>query len=455
MRKYIGLLLLLPVLFAACEKVSDLSDEASVEDFRVVSHTPEDAVVGAIYRSGEDIIIPVAPREGLFPFSVRASMAVSSSTHKVLGAYTGSEELLFSSGESEITFSLIAESGVVHPYVISLYPLDTGADIIGFSFDGSEKTTVSIDAWNGIIYISDPAADLGDGKKRTIRNVVLALSPEATVAAESEYTFESYEDVKTISVTSADGQTVREWRLQFTELIQIPNSDFELWGKFGNDINNGVQTIDPVPGKGKGWATANNSFVQGTVPIDYQGGKAAQLTTKIQDAIVFGDLIAAGSLFTGEFRLNVSALDDSRSMTYFGVPYTLRPTAMEVDLRYEAGDTLCRAVKEGTRYHIEPIEGTDRGHAWIELLRWEGPGEFDYHGRQPSKAIVLGHGELILDGTDGSFRTWKRYTIPITYTDETSLPTHIAIVFSSSWKGDDYEGAPGSVLEVDNVQLIY
>ena len=59
MKKYSGLFLLMLVLFAACEKVSDLSDEASVVDFQVLSHTPESAIVGKIYRSGEDIIIPV------------------------------------------------------------------------------------------------------------------------------------------------------------------------------------------------------------------------------------------------------------------------------------------------------------------------------------------------------------------------------------------------------------
>ena len=455
MKKYSGLFLLMLVLFAACEKVSDLSDEASVVDFQVLSHTPESAIVGKIYRSGEDIIIPVAPQEGLFPFTAQTSLVVSSSTHKVLGAYTGSEDLVFSSGETEIPFHLIAESGMVHPYVISLYPLDTGADIIGFAFDGSEKTTVILDAWNAIVYISDPAVDLTDGGSHTISNVVVTLSEGATYTAEPNYTFENYEDVKIIAVTSADGQTQRSWKLQLTGLVQIPNSDFESWGEFKVEGSGIVYTINPIPGQGEGWATANNSFVLGAMPIDRQGGNAAQLTTKIQNAFTFGNLIASGSLFTGEFHLMANSLNDSRAMTYFGVPYTLRPSAMEVDLRYEAGDTLCQAVKEDTRYHIEPIDGTDCGHAWIELLRWKGNSKFEYHGRHSDDVTVLGRGELVLDGTNGSFRTWKRYSIPIEYYDETSLPTHIAIVFSSSWKGDEYIGAPGSVMEVDNVQLIY
>ena len=455
MKKYSGLFLLMLVLFVACEKVSDLSDEASVVDFQVLSHTPESAVLSDIYMDGPDIIIPVEPQEGLFPFGVQTSLTTSSTTHKVLGGYTEDGKLTFSSGESEVTFYLIAESGYVHPYVISLYPMETGADIKAFTFDGSDKTTVILDPWNAIVYISDPNVKLGEGKRHTISNVNVTTSEGAVSVAETDYTFENYEDIKTILVTSADGQTSRKWKLQFTELIQIPNSDFESWGKFGNDVNNNVQTINPIPGKGKGWATANNTFVQGALPIDYQGGKAAQLTTKIQNAIVFGELIASGSLFTGSFKINVTALDDSRSMTYFGVPYTLRPAAMEFDLRYEAGDTLCQAVKSGTSYSIVPIEGVDSGHAWVELLRWEGKGEFEYHGRETDGVVVIGRGELVVDGKDHSYRNWGHYKLPIEYYDETSLPTHIAIVFSSSWKGDEYIGAPGSVMEVDNVQLIY
>ena len=148
------------VLFAACEKVSDLSDEASVVDFQVLSHTPESAVLSDIYMDGPDIIIPVEPQEGLFPFSVQTSLTTSSTTHKVLGGYTEDGKLTFSSGESEVTFYLIAESGYVHPYVISLYPMETGADIKAFTFDGSDKTTVILDPWNAIVYISQFAGQV-------------------------------------------------------------------------------------------------------------------------------------------------------------------------------------------------------------------------------------------------------------------------------------------------------
>ena len=455
MKKYSALFLLMSLWLVSCEKVSDLSDEASVVSFQVLSHTPESAVVDTVYMVGEDIAISVRPQEDLFPFTVRAAMTTSPTTHSVLGDYTGSEDLVFSTGTSEINFHLIAESGQPHPYTLSLYPSETGADIKEFTFSGSEKTTVYIDPWNALIYVSDPDSSLDADNGYEIKGIKVLASDGAVAEYDDSFTFEDYEDYMEITVSAADGQTTRVWKVYFTELYQIPNSDFELWGKFGNGINNNVLTIDPMPGKGQGWATANNTFVLGAEPFDYQGGKAARLTTKIQDAIIFGDLIAAGSLYTGYFQIDVNNLDDSRSMTYFGVPYTLRPAALEFDARYVPGDTLKQAVKNGYRYEIQDIEGTDSGHAWIHLIHWDSSKDFAYHGREEDGATLLGSGEIIFDGNNSAYRNWGHYRIDIEYTNYELLPTHVAIVFSSSQKGDEYIGAPGSVMEVDNVQLIY
>lgn len=446
------LLVMIGLLFS-CEKVKDLSDEASIEKFEVVSYTPEEAKLEAVYMDGGNIFIPVRPQADLFPFKVQTNMQVSSTTHKVLGNYTPGEPIIFSSGEAVVDFYLIAESGFAHPCTISLYPLETGADIKGFTFDGSKETTITINQWEAKIYISAPNITLGDNHSYAVKNAAFIISDNARVEGEMEYTFTSYQDVWPLSVIAVDG-TCRDWEIQFTELLQVPNSTFDSWGEYSG-INNGVLTIDPVLGKGKGWATANNSFVSGTLPIDHNNGKAAQMTTQVQNALVFGEVIAAGSLYTGYFELNVSALGDSRSMTYFGIPYTLRPKALEFDARYEAGAQMQQAVKKGLKWEIENVEGVDSGQAWIELLHYSGDDKFEYHARPTEDVIVLGRGEIVFDGNIASLKNWSHYSLPIEYTNRDLLPTHLAIVFSSSKNGDQYLGAPGSVLEVDNVELVY
>ena len=59
---------------------------------------------------------------------------------------------------------------------------------------------------------------------------------------------------------------------------------------------------------------------------------------------------------------------------------------------------------------------------------------------------------------------WRRFEIPFDYSrygksiDPEKLATgkyHIAVVFASSSGGDEFKGAPGSTLYVDEVELLY
>lgn len=454
MRKYYWILLFAVGLLGSCEKVKDLSDDAKIERFEITSYTPETAEIGEIYRDDKSIIIPVVPNDNLFPLTLQTVLETSSTTHKVLGNYVKGQDIVFNGGESTINFFLIAESGFVHPYSIRLEPMDTGADILQFKFKDSEKMTITINPWSKIVNISV----LDPGFPVTIEPTI-RLSEGATYddyyTEGEKLTFQNFEDIKEITVISADGKTSRTWKIQFGALLQIPNSDFESWGKFGNEINLNEETIDPVPGYGKGWATANNYFVQGTRPAEHNRGYAAKMTTNEQNTLIFGKLIAAGSIYTGCFKFDVGALNDPRSMTHFGIPHTVRIQSIEFDAKYEPGPQLKQAVKSGSKYSIEDREGVDVGQAFVEIIRWTGNGTFEYHGRPADGVEVLGRGEILFDGKETKYRNWAHYNIPIVYTNQTDIPTHIVIVFSSSKSGDIFLGAPGSTMEVDDVKLIY
>ena len=154
MRKYYWILLFAVGLLSSCEKVKDLSDDARIERFEITSYTPTTAELGEIYRDDKSIIIPVVPEDNLFPLTLQTVLETSSTTHKVLGNYVKGQDIVFNGGESTINFFLIAESGFVHPYSISLEAMDTGADILQFKFEGSEKMTITINPWSKIVNIS-------------------------------------------------------------------------------------------------------------------------------------------------------------------------------------------------------------------------------------------------------------------------------------------------------------
>ena len=75
----------------------------------------------------------------------------------------------------------------------------------------------------------------------------------------------------------------------------------------------------------------------------------------------------------------------------------------------------------------------------------------EYHKDPAANIKVVGSGELVINDTNG----WVEATIDIAYTDQTTIPNYIAIVFTSSIRGDYFEGAPGSVLMIDDVRLNY
>lgn len=446
------MLLFLPFLFS-CEKVSDLSDNAYLESFSIISYEPAQAHIQDVSIEPNTVLIEVLPQEQLFPLSLRASIKTNSGTDDVLGF---PDVLIFNSGTSNVNFHLIAESGVPQPYRVVLKPLDTGADIVRFELSGNEtaNTSVAISSWDRTIRISR--------SKLTFPLTLhpdIALSKNATIEGDDSFsslTFNKVTDKFKMNVISAEG-VEREWSIFFESNTQLPNSDFELWieeriGK--KDIVN----IDPTPVKGKGWATANNSYVQGTTPFSFNNGLVAQMETRIQDVpITHHELIAAGTLYTGFFTLSLD-FENPRQMTNFGIPHNLRVDTVAFDAKYIAGEQLMQAIREaseGDKYRVRNIDGHDNGQAWVELLHWSGEGELQYHGKPLTGLKVLGRGEFVFHGDNKEYQNWNRIKMPVIYENTPLTPTHIAVVFSSSKDGEFFRGAPGSKLWVDNVELIY
>ena len=373
MPKYYKRLLLGAALVAAavsCDRVDELSDETTIDSFTVTG------ISAGIQVEGVEIIPSEAPNDYRivvktdatntdYPYSILADVRYSGA-QKIffIPNLVGSESqdwdfmqpLEFTYGQT-YRFALVAESGLVNNYTISLKDNATGG---------------------------------GD-----------------------------YLD----------------------ELFQLPNSDFEQWiNTNSNRIN-----INPTTIEGNNyWCTANNYFVQGTHPAQGPDGFCAEMVTKKVDFVY--RTIAAGTTFTGNFSTNVN-LDNPRQMTFFGSRFVKRPVSMTFRMKYKAGDQLQKV--ENSQFINLP--GKDRGQAWIELLHYSGTGEMEYHKDPAANIQVLGHGELIIDDTEG----WVEVTLDIDYTDRTTEPNYIAIVFTSSIRGDYFEGAPGSTLQIDDVRLNY
>ncbi|WP_270516759.1 PCMD domain-containing protein [Sanguibacteroides sp. AM78-02pH3A] len=451
MRNYFILLFLTGILILnACTKVDKLSDEANITSLAVTGITPQGINIDQNNITIENNIVSIPLNYGrkLFPLTLSTEIKFSSTTDGTMSTNAqplNLKEFTFNDVYTPQTFYLISESGVPHLAQIILID-QPNAEISDFKITNFPEDKVSTRIRDNYVRIVF---------KDAIEKWPIDIEAQITRIGEwkegsdiTSFHFTQPGETKHLTLVADNGDE-RVWNIQIVPPIE--NSDFELWINEGTiDVN-----INPIPGKGFGWATANNMFVQGTLPVSNNGGKAAQISTDIQSIGFIGDLVTAGTLFTGYFKMNISKLDDPRAMTYFGIPFINRPASLSIDVKYKPGNTLQQSVKnKDGKYVLTEAKGVDEGRIWVKLLHWNGEGELEYHDRDIPDLTVIGEGDYVLKGSDLSLRDWKNIVIPIKYTSDLE-PTHISIVMTSSNKGDLFIGAKGSTLTVDNLTFKY
>lgn len=292
------------------------------------------------------------------------------------------------------------------------------------------------------------------------------LTEGATIYPVSGTTRDFTTDTITYTVTSQDGKWKKKYKVSalFSGLPTsyhfeetVPFSD-----KNGKTIYYNFRETDGI-GNVLNWANANEGFNYTGVeakPEEYPTapalngvkGNCVKLTTK--DTGSLGALlkmyIAAGNLFTGSFTLNINNV---LKATKFGVPFTHIPTAFKGYYKYKAGETftvsgqpdsskkdICDiyAVFYETDDNIKTLDGTN---------------------------VFTNPNIISIARIDNAKNTeqWTEFNLPFVTQPGKTIDRqklddglyNLAIVFSSSIRGDYFEGAVGSTLYIDEVELTY
>ncbi len=251
-----------------------------------------------------------------------------------------------------------------------------------------------------------------------------------------------------------------------------------------------------VPQGGCPWGTSNvyakvTGVVKANVSLyqdSHDGGKCAKLVTHelICKAVGFINInvIATGSLFTGNMEEPITSSSNPMSTMNLGVPFTRRPKAIKFDYKiqlsgeedhvYETstkkkviqGKDLCEAfVLLQSRYEDSKgnIHAKRVGTMWKRFSSntdWQNGASFDIHyGDISGSSYYQSFMELQNSSSVRQYyaKNSKGKMVPITedsWADSTETPTHIIVVFNSS-DGVAYEGSPGNTMWVDNVKLVY
>ena len=152
---------------------------------------------------------------------------------------------------------------------------------------------------------------------------------------------------------------------------------------------------------------------------------------------------------------------DPASMSALGIPFTAdsNPVGFEIDYNYQSGGQ--RIYTEAYKKYVlgiptpafkDPVKisGYDKGLIATELHYYEGENwKYDLNNRP----TLIAASEVLTEGTAG----WSRARMVFNKVPgkENLKMTHLVVRMSSSYQGNEYKGAEGSRLTVDNFRLIY
>ena len=264
--------------------------------------------------------------------------------------------------------------------------------------------------------------------RETLRFTALAFG----LAPATDYVFRA---------VSAEDKETKEISFRTAGAEDVHNLSFDSW------YQDGKAWIPNASSSTYVWDSANPGTAGlGVVPTtpedsDVVKGKAARLET----TTAMG-MLAAGNIYIGEFA-NVAGLGAELD---WGYPFTSRPLAVKGYYKY-APKTI-DMVKDP----YKNLKGQgDECQIQILLTDWADR----FHINTSKKAFVdfandpniIAHGSITSGNNDNGY---VKFTIPLVYRNNRT-PKYIVIVAAASRYGDYFTGGKGSVLKVDEFELVY
>lgn len=258
----------------------------------------------------------------------------------------------------------------------------------------------------------------------------------------------------------ADGENMTPVQTLTTEeTLVLHNGNFDLWTKSGDTWYPGSSA--EAGNTTSFWNTSNPGTTQGMgaiggalnpttgvdSPVHTAGGQAAKLESAYK-IIAF----AAASLYTGSFL----GLDGMSANMEFGKTFASRPIALHGFYKYTP-KVIDNVDRKPEGVEIIKNQTMDQCAIFIALATKS----FSFNNKKEDQYIdyendpaIIAYGELPSGGAT-SGEGYTEFTIPLKYKDLTTKPTHIIIVCSASKYGDYMTGGTGSLMYVDDFELVY
>lgn len=273
-----------------------------------------------------------------------------------------------------------------------------------------------------------------DAATKTINAEVWSLD------AGTSYVFRTVTDTDLAKV-DADEVTLPEISFVTLGAPTIPNLNFDNWYKDGSAWMPNASSSVHV------WDSANPGTAGlGVVPTtpeesDVVSGKAARL----ESSTAMGQF-AAGNIYIGKFG-KVSGVGAEID---WGYGFNGKPIALRGYYKYQP-QTINK-----TQAPYQSMSGqTDICSIEVYLVNWSSQFHINTSKKQflpKDDPSIIAYGALYSDVNDSAY---KQFTIPIQYRRTNETPTYVVIACSASRYADYFTGGIGSLLKVDEFELVY
>ena len=244
------------------------------------------------------------------------------------------------------------------------------------------------------------------------------------------------------------------------EATELYNGSFDNWHKDDKTWypnGSGVSfwdTSNPGTTQGMGAIVNVNPTIGVSNPVYAQGGQAAELKT--QWAVM---KLAAASLYTGEFGELTGGLVPKGATINWGQPFTARPISLKGHFQY--APVSINYV--GDNQPANTVTNGDMDICSIFIILSKGTYKVDNtdtntlltEEKIKNSEQFIAYGELPIEQCVNTNKEWKAFNIPLKYKNKTDKPTHIIVVCSASKYGDYFTGGDGSIMYLDDFELVY
>ncbi len=321
----------------------------------------------------------------------------------------------------------------------------------------SNVTTKSADAWTSVIWVYGEARiglDNGVEYRKADIDQWTKVPVEWITSNEGDFTARIIHlDPNTDYVvrTYSDNEYGNEITVTTGSVRQVQNAGLDQWW-----LNDKVWCPWEENGD-RYWDTGNRGATtlgsSNSVPTDDTPsgtGRAAMLQSKFVGIGPAGKL-AAGNLFTGEYVKTVG----TNGILNFGREFSERPTRLRLYLKYNPVAISHASKTESSFDHMKGQP--DTCIVWMALSDSETPYEIrtEPKNRQlfnPNDPSVIAYGQF---QSGAPISQYTQIEIDFDYRSTSRIPRYLTIVCSASKYGDYFTGGDGSVLCVDELELLY